>query len=261
VTDALDGLPAALGTRWLGRVHEHHAELASTNDRAAAWVDAPHGALVTADAQSQGRGRFGRPWHSPAGASLYASFVLRPRPSQSDPRWSALGLAIGVGICDGLAAFGVAPSLSWPNDIRIGARKLGGILCEARWAGATPTFVVGFGINVHARAWPPELAPIATSLADTDLTPIPGRAQLLARLLGALEPVLDAFAEHGFAAVRERYEARCGSLGQYVAVSEPGGATRRRVLAVAIDDDGALLVRAQPGAALERVDAGVLEPV
>lgn len=259
MTDALEGLSAALQTRWLGRVHEHHAELGSTNDRAAAWADAPHGAIVTADAQSRGRGRFGRPWHSPAGASLYASFVLRP--PQADARWSALGLAIGVGICDGLAAFGLAPTLWWPNDIRIGARKLGGILCEARWAGTTPTFVVGFGLNVHARAWPPELAAIATSLADTELAPVPGRAQLLARLLGALEPVLDAFATQGFAAVRERYEARCGSLGQPVAVSEPGGATRRRVLAVAIDDDGALLVRAQPGAALERVDAGVLEPV
>lgn len=244
-----------LSTRWLGRTHEHHAVIGSTNDRAAAWGE--HGALVTADAQSLGRGRFGRPWHSPAGANLYASFVLRP--PRADARWSALGLAVGVGLREGLARYCDDVALSWPNDLHVAGKKLGGILCEARWLGNTPTFVVGFGINVHARAWPPELAEIAVSLAEATGRAAPARAELLAGLLGALEPVLDAFAREGFAAVRERYEARCISLGQHVAVSEGDGSTRRRVLAVAIDDDGALLVRARSGAPLERIDAGVIE--
>jgi BirA family biotin operon repressor/biotin-[acetyl-CoA-carboxylase] ligase len=244
-----------LRTGWLGRLHEHHASIGSTNDRAMAWGE--HGALVTADEQSQGRGRFGRPWHSPAGASLYASFVLRP--GSADARWSALGLAVGVGLREGLARVCDEVVLSWPNDLLVGDRKLGGILCEARWLGNAPIFVVGFGINVAARAWPPELAPIATSLAEVIDREPPCCAELLAIVLESLEPVLDAFARDGFAAVRERYEARCISLGRHVAVSEPGGAARRRVLAVAIDDDGALLVRAHAGAPLERVDAGPIE--
>jgi BirA family transcriptional regulator, biotin operon repressor / biotin---[acetyl-CoA-carboxylase] ligase len=252
-------LAEQLRTGWLGRTHEHHASIDSTNDRAAAWAQAgaPHGALVTADAQRQGRGRFARVWHSPPGVNLHASFVLRP--GRADARWSALGLAVGVGLREGLLGWRDDVALSWPNDLRIGARKLGGILCEARWLGSTPTFVVGFGINVHPRPWPDELAAVAVSLGEANGDHGPARNELLARLLGALEPVLDAFAREGFAAVRERYQAACISLGQQVAVSEPGGATRRRVLAVGIDGDGALLVRAHPGAALERIDAGVVE--
>jgi BirA family transcriptional regulator, biotin operon repressor / biotin---[acetyl-CoA-carboxylase] ligase len=45
--------------------------------------------------------------------------------------------------------------LKWPNDLMLGERKAGGILCEARWQGAAPAWVViGLGLNVTNR--PPE---------------------------------------------------------------------------------------------------------
>lgn len=253
--DALASLSQHLRTRWLGRAHEHHGRIGSTNDRAAAWSDAPHGALVTADQQDAGRGRFGRVWHSPAGASLYASFVLRP--PHADARWSALGLVVGVGLYEALAGTVGGLGLRWPNDLLVGGRKLGGILCEGRWAGATPQFVVGFGLNVRAQPWPSELAAIATSIEQA-AGERRDRVALLAAVLHALEPCLEAFARDGFAAVRDRYEAACVSLGTVVAVSVDGGRARRHVRAIGLDHDGALLVQGEAGR--ERIEAGELLP-
>jgi biotin-(acetyl-CoA carboxylase) ligase len=56
--------------------------------------------------------------------------------------------------------------LKWPNDLMLGERKVGGILCEARWQGHTLGWVaVGVGMNVR-NAVPDELNEIATALAS-----------------------------------------------------------------------------------------------
>ncbi|MEZ4454886.1 MAG: biotin--[acetyl-CoA-carboxylase] ligase, partial [Nannocystaceae bacterium] len=134
--DDLTRLGERLTTRAFGRAHEHHAAIASTNDRALAWAaeGAPQGALVTADRQVEGRGRRGRAWASAPG-DLAFSLVFRPgsygpgRASGGD-RWGALGLAVGVGVREGLAPWLREVELKWPNDLRVGGRKLAGILCE-----------------------------------------------------------------------------------------------------------------------------------
>lgn len=262
MSDDLSAL--VLRTRWLGRAHEHHVELGSTNDRAAAWAKdgAPDGALVTADSQTSGRGRLGRAWFSPRCASVYASIVVRP--PEIDARWAALGLAVGVGLHAGLAAFIDGLALKWPNDVLHGGRKLAGILCESRVQGGAPKLssrpsgpeiVVGFGINVYRVDRPAELAAIATSLEESGAVGL-DRGDVLASVLTALEPVLDEFRTQGFAAVRERYEAACVSLGREVEVSDAHGGGRRRVFAERLDDDGALRVRPLAGGASERIEAG-----
>ncbi|HET6582990.1 MAG TPA: hypothetical protein VFG69_06080, partial [Nannocystaceae bacterium] len=115
--------------------------------------------------------------------------------------------------------------------------------------------VVGFGINVHRVDRPAELAAIATSLEESGAVGL-DRGDVLASVLTALEPVLDEFRAHGFAAVRERYEAACISLGREVELSDATGLARRRVFAERLDDDGALRVRPLAGGPSERIEAG-----
>jgi BirA family biotin operon repressor/biotin-[acetyl-CoA-carboxylase] ligase len=52
--------------------------------------------------------------------------------------------------------------IKWPNDVFLGRRKLGGILCEQ----ASGVVVVGVGLNARQRPedFPPALATSATSL-------------------------------------------------------------------------------------------------
>ena len=264
--DDLARLAELLTTTRLGRAHEHHASSSSTNDRALEWLanGAPDGALVTADQQSAGRGRLGRPWSSPPARDLYASVILRPGvPAQG---FGALALAVGVGVREGLlAAFGGADAwrdrgwpaleLKWPNDVLLGGRKLAGILCESRWRGREVEVVVGFGVNVHRSLdeFEPSLRASATSLALM----VPerrGRAAILAAVLASLERELERFFAEGFAGVRPRYEPHCLVIGRAIAVEQPSG---ERMLAIAegLDPDGALRVRPRDGGPSVRVES------
>ena len=247
--DDLRALGEHLQTRSFGRVHEHYEQIGSTNDRALQWArqGAPHGAVVTAESQTGGRGRRGRIWVSPGG-QLYASVIVRPQ--QTGPTIGALGLAVAVGLREGLEVPSI--QLKWPNDLLVGGRKLAGILCEARWQDDAPELVIGFGINVRTFQAPAEIADIATTLEDAGATEL-GRASVLAGVLGSLEPVLELFLARGFASIRHRYEPHSAVLGQRVQLDDASG--RRTVLADAFDEDGALLVRARPGAVVERVEA------
>jgi BirA family biotin operon repressor/biotin-[acetyl-CoA-carboxylase] ligase len=251
--DDLTSLAKVLETRSLGRVHEHHEVLSSTNDRALKWAreGAPEGALVTADEQTGGRGRHGRTWSSPPG-DLYASLVLRP--DAPPERLGALGLAVAVGLREALVPVLGGIVLKWPNDLLVHGKKLAGILCETQWQGGCAAVVVGFGVNVRTRSFPFDLALPATSLAlALEPQPAPGRALVLARILACLEEPLERYLDAGFTAIRGRYEPHLEMLGERVRIS--GTAHDGIVVAERIDDDGALIVRPVDGDTTMRIDS------
>ncbi|HTM20379.1 MAG TPA: biotin--[acetyl-CoA-carboxylase] ligase, partial [Kofleriaceae bacterium] len=210
---------------------------ASTNDVAAqlAREGAAHGTVVVAQEQTAGRGRMGRRWHSPRGDSLYLSLVVRPDilPRQVPP----ITLAAGLAVIDAVNSAGVAASLKWPNDVLVGERKLAGILTEMSTRGERVDHViVGIGVNLAARAFPPELAGGATSiaLAGGDVDP----AAFERALLAGLERWLDRFLVGGPPAIADAWTAaaRLGPVrvddGERALVAE----------AVGLDGDGALIV-------------------
>lgn len=257
----LAALGEALQTVRFGRVHEHHEAIGSTNDRAMAWLldGGPDGAVVTADAQSAGRGRRGRAWASPPGRDLYVSVLVRPRPAPAN--LGALSLAVGVGLREGLVSHvgRLAPrvELKWPNDLLVDGRKLGGILCESRWLARKVDLVVGFGLNVGREEFPDELREVATSLALLLGEP-PARVPLLADLLAGLERAVDDFFRGGFAAIRHRYEPHCAVRGRRISVPlrRPDG-SEQTILAVGegLDEDGALLARSVGGGEPFRIES------
>jgi len=143
-----------------------HQSCGSTNDlaREMALSGEEEGTVVTARAQTQGRGTKGRTWHSPAGGGLYMSVILRPPAADL----SLLPLAAGLGVRDGiLDAGGVRTRLKWPNDLVWNKRKLGGILCEARGGDGPDRFaVLGIGLNLtqDERDFPEDIRAAAASL-------------------------------------------------------------------------------------------------
>lgn len=239
--DDLRQLGNVLHTRVFGRAHEHHETLASTNDRAAAWLrdGGPHGLVVTADAQTAGRGRNGRVWNSPPGHNLYVSLGLRVGSARRD--LSAVGLAVGLALYEGLGAI-PGLGLKWPNDLMIGDRKLAGILCESRW-GTDVELVVGFGLNVRREGIDPGLADVAIALDDLDVHE--GRVPLLARLLAALQARLDGFLIMGFDGMRDAYAQANLQIGTRVRVTS--GAEVFEGTALGIEESGALRVQTETG--------------
>jgi BirA family biotin operon repressor/biotin-[acetyl-CoA-carboxylase] ligase len=213
----------------LGHPRVHLRQIDSTSDRARALAlaGAPHGTLVTAAAQTAGRGRQGRRWSAPAGSALLMSLVLRSPPP-------LLPLLAALAVCD-LA--GEQAQIKWPNDIVLvrdeSLAKLAGILAEGRpqegWA------VLGIGVNVAVRVedLPPELHGTAASLdrAPEEIEPA------LEQLLVALERRLTEPAEQTLGAWRERDALR----GR--AVQWSGGRGR----ADGIDGAGRLIVALDQG--------------
>jgi BirA family biotin operon repressor/biotin-[acetyl-CoA-carboxylase] ligase len=166
---------------------KHFASIDSTNRRAmeAATAGAPEGSIFTADEQTAGRGRGDHKWHSPAGEGLYVSIVLRPKLPPNDALW--LSLIAGLAVHDAiLKVTSIAPDLRWPNDMMLGAKKMGGILTELATEGAALQHaVVGIGLNINQPQFPSDIAQIATSLRIETDREWP-RDEILVALLRAL---------------------------------------------------------------------------
>jgi BirA family biotin operon repressor/biotin-[acetyl-CoA-carboxylase] ligase len=200
---------------------------------------APAGALVLADVQTAGRGRQGRVWHSPAGAGVWLSLLLRP---PHRPEGGALAIRAGLAAIAALAEVvpGVPVHLRWPNDLIAADRKVGGILCEARWNGRDVAWVaVGVGVNV---AGPLPAAVRERAAALNDLAPGGvSRLSLVAALvprLRALEPLPPTLTPD---------ERRA-----FLRVQWRAGGTEE---GVDLEPDGALIVRSAGGALDRRVSA------
>jgi BirA family biotin operon repressor/biotin-[acetyl-CoA-carboxylase] ligase len=234
----------------------YFAELGSTNTRAREFAEggALEGEVVVADAQTQGRGRLGRRWESPARLNLYFSIILRPR--LAPVHAAQITLMAAIALAEALDAF-IAPTaeIKWPNDILVGGRKLAGVLTEAACsAGAIEHVILGIGINVNYRRdeMPAEIRARATSLADLSGAFV-ARENVLARLIHALDRCYGVLEQSGFDALRPRWEARFGLRGKRVRIEHLDQVIVGRARGIA--PDGALLVEDESGA-LHNIYAG-----
>jgi len=206
--------------------------------RLAPW-SAPRACL--AEHQSAGRGRRGRPWVSPLGASLYLSLAwpFRERP----PALETLALRAALAVAEALEALGLPGiGLKWPNDLVVEGRKLAGILIELQgeWGGAQQA-IVGVGVNVHlpaeaARAIDRPWIDLATLMgADR-----PRRTALAAALLDHLCATLERLERGEDDGWRARWRTREQYRGEVVRLLQDGG----ELIGVhrGVAEDGALLL-------------------
>lgn len=233
----------------LGACVLSYQEADSTNDLALtlARQDAPHGAVVLADTQSAGRGRWKREWSSLEGG-LYMSVLLRP-PPEKKPSITLLPAAASVAAAEAIVeASGLKPLIRWPNDLLLERRKVGGILCEASFSGERPDFVVvGFGINVNqAREdFPEGLQTVATSLKIET-----GRAQDRMLVAACLAERLEFWWERCFEKspdiLRAWEERAWGEAGMRVRVQDKEG-KEFEATTFGLAEDGGLKVRLPDG--------------
>jgi BirA family biotin operon repressor/biotin-[acetyl-CoA-carboxylase] ligase len=249
-------LKRKLAGQFIGHALHCYPQIGSTNDEAfrLGLQGAPEGTVLVADAQSAGKGRLARLWHSPPGANIYTSVLLRPRFAAA--RAPQISIAAGVTAAETLEPYcpGRA-ALKWPNDVQIGGKKICGILAQMKLAGADIDFVVvGIGVNVNWRPeqFPEEIRSIATSLfleTGRDIS----REDLLNRLYENLTKWYKSLLTCGFEAVRQAWLSRAPMIGQNVAVRFGDETLSGR--AAGLDDDGSLILETPEGAA-RKVSAG-----
>jgi BirA family biotin operon repressor/biotin-[acetyl-CoA-carboxylase] ligase len=182
---------------WLGLHLECRGEVTSTNDAAMALLArrgrSAHGAVIFADGQTAGRGRFGRTWYAPAGMALAASIALWPVDTKSEDL-ALLPLACALSVLKALErSAGLTCRLKWPNDVLCRGRKISGTMAEARWQGENPAgMVLGIGINLNQTHddWPGDISSTATSVREETGRPVQTEA-MGAALLEALEGILE----------------------------------------------------------------------
>ena len=240
-------------------------------------------ALLVADRQTAGRGRLGRVWESPVGTSLTMSMRL-PLPGVGHSLAGVVPLAAGLAALRTVLAVGADPSrveLKWPNDLMDPGtgRKIAGILCESvsgAPTGAPTSFpgslgvsfvVIGVGINLRR---PPHLDNDSSVLATSDVVSteaIATRAQWVDQI-GGTEPdpveVAALLAHHtaalmqqlsdDAAAVIGQIRNGCATIGRHVRIEQHRESFTGE--AVAIGDDGALVVRRDDNNRDQAVHAG-----
>lgn len=215
---------------------------ASTNDEAKAYAkDHASDAVFIAERQTAGRGRLGRSFSSDGGG-LYLSYLTHP--DLAPKRALMLTVFAAVSLCRAIEELvpEASPTIKWVNDLRLGGRKLAGILTEGQIApdGSLGYAVIGIGVNVRRRDYPEELLSIATDI-ESEL----GVKLSIPRLAAALVRNLSEFGSTPAAEYMEEYRRRSCVIGKRVTVIGADGAYEAE--AIAITDEGELRIRLDDG--------------
>ncbi|MCU0316426.1 MAG: biotin--[acetyl-CoA-carboxylase] ligase [Fimbriimonadaceae bacterium] len=141
--------------------------------------------IILASTQTEGRGRFQRPWFGEPGSSLFASLIFPDYSDHKEP-W-LVGMAVGLAVASALHA-----KIQWPNDVTIGKKKVAGILSELHPDNKGRRVpVIGVGVNLNISEFPAELSDKATSVLISrghTLDPEETLVNILSRLRDLPEP-------------------------------------------------------------------------
>ncbi|WP_340017810.1 biotin--[acetyl-CoA-carboxylase] ligase [Paenibacillus sp. FSL H3-0457] len=248
--DSIDatGLQLALDTTVFGRKAVLLASTLSTQGDVLKLAEQgqAEGAVVIAEEQTGGRGRFGRQWFSPPGKGIWMSVLLRPDlPLQHTPQ---LTLLTGVAVCRAVrACSGADAGIKWPNDVLINGRKVCGILLESTVEDHEVRYcIAGIGVDVNfdPEDYPEDLTTIATSLKMETGQSV-DRTKLTAAILTELEQLYFLYQKEGFGVISALWEALSVSMNREITVTNPHGVIEGK--AIGLDPSGALIVEKHDG--------------
>jgi BirA family biotin operon repressor/biotin-[acetyl-CoA-carboxylase] ligase len=251
-----DAIRAGLRQESAGRLRRLEVlfEVDSTNTRLLGRAGPPTGFadVALAELQHAGRGRQGRRWISPFGASLALSLGWAfPDAARVD---STLSLAVGVAVARALGGFGARGILlKWPNDVWFEDRKIGGVLAETKAGGGTAHVVVGVGLNLHLSEGSRTRIGSTRLAALDEACPSPmARNALAAALLDQLLSMLPLFERRGFEAFRDEWRSLDALRDRPARVLLAQGTAEG--IARGVDEDGGLLL--ENGGRVEKFMSG-----
>jgi BirA family transcriptional regulator, biotin operon repressor / biotin---[acetyl-CoA-carboxylase] ligase len=213
---------------------------------------APEGTVLIALEQTEGRGRMGRTFYSPASSGIYFSIILRPILKLEDSLLITTAAAVAVSKAME-EVIGVAPGIKWVNDIYLGDKKVCGILTEASLnfeSGSLEYAIVGIGINTWTKDFPEELRPVAGALLNEKPSDSPITSLLVAEILNQLAQCMNTLTDRKYL---EEYRRRSFLIGKDILVLK--GKDTQNAKAIDIDDKARLVVEYEDGS-VEALNSG-----
>ena len=233
---------------WLDEVGSTNSDLVArvSSEEGSSWPDF---SVIATDNQIAGKGRLGRDWTAPAGASLAISVLLRPQTPAGRPLppeslgW--FGLLAGLAMtraCNSVLPTGKKAMIKWPNDVLISGRKVCGVLSELVTTPDGIALVVGTGVNI-ALAEDQLPVPTATSLAiEGAHTSVD---ELLAAYLTEFSRITKVFVSAAgnvrSSGLLDQIRDECDTIGRSVRVELPSGENPVGT-AIGINEEGSLVV-------------------
>lgn len=192
-------------------------------------------AIIIAKEQTNGRGRSGHSFYSPANTGLYMSIILKPDLllNQSLLITTAAAVAVMRAVRE---LTDKQLEIKWVNDLFYNGKKVCGILTEAITdfeSGNISNIIVGIGLNITTNDFSDELKEIAGSIGETKVTKNEFIATIYKELLFVCKNINEEF-------ILEEYKKCSMVLGKEIMTKENGKDTIYKVIDIA--NDGALIV-------------------
>jgi BirA family biotin operon repressor/biotin-[acetyl-CoA-carboxylase] ligase len=209
--------------------------------------------ICCSEMQTQGRGRFGRTWHSPFGENIYCSSRWHFDGNLS--QLAGLSLVVSLAVVAALKEAGLHEhfQVKWPNDILWHDKKLCGILIEilAETHGRADV-IIGIGLNVNSSHQQPPTPMSPKNAIDKpwcslyDITKTyHDRNLLIACLINQLNQHIKKFIQQGFGAFINDWHPIDYLQDKMITVTQPTGSLKGK--ANGINKTGELLLIDQQG--------------
>ena len=118
--------------------------------------------VVTANYQTNGKGRISRTWESKPCENIIFSMLINDFKNRTD--LNLLSLVASVSVHKLLNKYLINTKIKWPNDILVDNKKICGILLEGKSNTKSSMIVIGIGINVNQITFSNEIDNLTTSL-------------------------------------------------------------------------------------------------
>lgn len=220
----------------------------STNTllRSAAENGAPDKTVLIANEQTEGRGRRGKSFYSPADSGIYMSILLRPDFGADKAYILTAGAAVAA-VRAVKKVCGIDAGIKWVNDIMLDGKKICGILTEAVTdfeSGSLQYAVMGLGINISRPkgGFPSEISDIASSLYSYEVADNELKCSLAAEILNSF---FDIYGHTSVERLINEYKKYSVVIGKRIKVISAG--SEYFATAVDIDNDARLVVKDDKG--------------
>lgn len=121
--------------------------------------------FVSADLQTNGKGRNSREWKSENGKNLLFSLLLLDK--QLFNHFKEISVITAYSIIEALSKIGIKGlSLKWPNDVYVNGKKICGILLESVSEDEMQCLIIGVGLNVNQTLFEGEYRVEPTSILN-----------------------------------------------------------------------------------------------